>query len=64
MRTVIVPEWLHNRINWKLDQVLRENPEASKDRDIFYKQLLAFYDDYGFVPEFTIQLNMTAAGEP
>ena len=57
MRTVIVPNELRDAINVKLDAAIAACPDAVKDRDALYHQLLAYFDEHGEIPEFSLQLN-------
>jgi hypothetical protein len=50
----IVPNSLNDAINIKLDMAFQKMPEAEIDREALYHQLLQFFDDNGYVPEFTI----------
>ena len=52
----IVPDSLHDAINAKLDAAIAEVPEAAVDREVFYKQLLEHFNEYGAVPNFSIAL--------
>lgn len=52
---VIVPNELRDAINAKLDAAIRDYPESEKDRECLYRELLAFYDEHGYLPEFTIE---------
>ena len=57
---VIVPNELQEQIDSALTRAFqraRVLPEAVSvsDRDALYQQLLAFYDERGFVPEFEIK---------
>lgn len=52
---VIVPNCLRDAINAKLDKAIEACPEAAKDREQLYDRLLAYFDEYGVVPDFTIQ---------
>lgn len=54
MRMVVVPNELDRQINSALDAAFVEAPEAGKDRSYFYNELLCFYDDHGYVPEFSL----------
>ena len=54
-RIVIVPNSLRDRINAALDVALADAPDATPDdREALYHQLLAFYDQNGYVPDFTV----------
>lgn len=52
---VIVPNHISEEINRLLDNAFLEYPEATKEREAFYHQILEFYDNNGCLPEFTIQ---------
>ena len=52
---VIVPNVLRDAINKKLDAAFVKVPEAEKDREVLYNQLLTYYDEHGVVPDFTIK---------
>lgn len=54
-RFVIVPNDLRELIEHKRDAALLEAPGAAVDREAFYAQLLAFYDENGYVPDFCLQ---------
>lgn len=51
---MIVPNLLSDTINEKLDAAFKKVPEAEKDRDFLYHQLLKYFDEYGVVPEFDL----------
>ena len=53
----IVPNVLSEAINKRLDAAFAEVPEARKDRDVFYHQLLDYFNEYGVVPEFDLVHN-------
>jgi hypothetical protein len=54
---VIVPDALAAAINVKLDAAIAACPDAEKDRDALYGQLLAYFDEHGTVPEFSLVKN-------
>jgi hypothetical protein len=54
MKMVIVPDTLRDAINVKLDAAFILTPEAEKDREHLFQQLLAFYDEHGYLPEFAL----------
>lgn len=58
---VIVPNCLRDAINAKLDKAIEACPEAAKDREYFYDQLLAYFDEHGEVPDFNISKNPNKA---
>lgn len=51
----IVPNELEYEINTKLDIAFAKAPRAEKDREIFYHQLLNYFDQHGFLPDFELQ---------
>lgn len=55
MRTVIVPNALADEINRKLDAAIAEVPGAAKDREALYSSLLAYFDEHGVVPDFSLE---------
>ena len=60
MRMVIVPNELRDAINAKLDTAIAACPDAAKDRDTLYKQLLTYFDEHGEVPDFDLAKNVVA----
>ena len=54
MSLVIVPNALRDAINARIDEALAACPEAAVEREEFYGALLAYYDEHGVIPEFTI----------
>lgn len=52
---VIVPESLSQAINAKLDAAFVNAPDAAKDRDEFYRQLVTFFNENGYVPDFSLE---------
>ena len=56
-RCVIVPNDLRDRIYAKLDAEIAKCPEATPDRDVLYCQLLAYFDEHGVIPEFSLKRN-------
>jgi hypothetical protein len=55
MRMVVVPNCLADAINAKIDAALADCPDAAKDRDIFFGQLLEYFDEHGVVPDFRLE---------
>jgi hypothetical protein len=53
-RFVIVPNVISEEIYARIDAVLAEIPDAAPDRELFYQRLLAFFDEHGYVPEFSL----------
>jgi hypothetical protein len=54
---VIVPNSLRDAINAKLDAAIAQAPDAEKDRDVLYGQLLAYFNEHGVVPDFSLVKN-------
>lgn len=55
MRTVIVPNFVSDAINAKLDAAFAKVPDAAKDREALYQHLLAYFGEHGVVPDFELQ---------
>lgn len=51
---LIVPNYVRDAINAKLDAAIAEVPDAAKDRDHLYQMLLSHFNEHGDVPEFTL----------
>lgn len=58
---VIVPNVLSDAINAAIDKALLDCPEAAGEREIFYSQLLGYYNEHGVIPPFTIGKNPQSA---
>jgi hypothetical protein len=56
---VIVPNYIADAINAKLDAALAECPDAAKDRDALYEQLLGYVNEHGVVPDFSLKRKST-----
>ena len=54
MSFVIVPKELSDAIYAKIDEQLALIPDADTDREVFYQNLLGFYNEHGYIPEFTL----------
>jgi len=54
MSIVIVPNYLCDEINAKLDSAIAECPGAEKDRDELFRMLLAYFDEHGVIPDFSL----------
>ncbi len=58
MRLLIVPDALRHSIDRALDKAYAECPEAPvSERRQHYEELLRFFDDNGYVPEFKLVKN-------
>lgn len=51
---VIVPNYIADAINAKLDAAFIEVPDAEKDREVLYGQLLDYFNEHGVVPDFKL----------
>ena len=61
MPLVIVPNYIADAINAKLDTAIANVPDAAKDREHLYSQLIAYFDEHGTVPDFTLGKTEDAA---
>jgi hypothetical protein len=52
---IVVPDALYNAIHKRLDEEFQKFPDAEKDRDHLYHQILEFFSEHGFLPEFTLE---------
>ena len=50
----IVPNYVSDAINGKLDEKIAECPGAESDRAVLYEKLLDYFDEFGEIPDFTI----------
>ncbi len=57
MRVVVVFNELRDELYRRIDKELERCPGALPDRQIFYDNLLAYYDEHGVIPEFTLEEN-------
>lgn len=58
MNIVIVPDSLRHAINSALDTALADAPpDALLHREDLYQQLLAYYNEHGALPDFSIVRN-------
>ena len=54
MEIIAVPNYIRDQINAKLDAAIAEVPEAEKDREVLYQQLLQYLDEHGVIPDFSL----------
>lgn len=54
-RIVIIPVQLEKGINEALAKAFENCPAAAKDKDQLFQQLLHFFDQYGYIPEFEVE---------
>lgn len=52
---VIVPDTLHDRVTAALDAEIAKWPDAEKDRDVLHQQIITFFHQHGYVPEFSLE---------
>jgi hypothetical protein len=50
----IVPNYVRDAINAKLDAALADVPDAEKDREHLYNGLLMYFNEHGAIPDFSI----------
>lgn len=56
VKVFIVPNELREALLARIDAALADAPEEARaDRDAIYAQLLAYYNEHGEIPEFSIQ---------
>jgi hypothetical protein len=55
MSMVIVPDVLRSAIDRKLDAAIAETPDAERDREVLFRQLLSFFDEHGYIPDFSLR---------
>jgi hypothetical protein len=58
---VVVPNYLADEINRRLDAEIEKHPDAAKDRDELYGSLLAYVYETGTVPDFSLARNAPEA---
>ena len=57
---VIVPNHVRDAINTALDKALANMPpEAQQDREHYYRELLAYFNEHGTIPDFQIEKTKT-----
>ena len=57
MGIVVVPDTLSAAINAELDEAFKDVPDAEQYRDIFYHELLRYFDEHGIIPDFKLTTN-------
>jgi len=53
----IIPNYLRDEINEKLDEQIVLEPGAEKDRKTLYQQILNYVIEHGVIPSFTLKRN-------
>ena len=56
---VVVPNTLHENVTAALDAEIAKWPEAEKDREALHGQIISFFHQYGYLPEFTLEPRST-----
>lgn len=51
---MIVPNYLRDEINRRLDTEIAKHPDAEKDREVLYGMLLDHVNETGVIPDFTL----------
>ena len=59
---VIAPNSLYDAINAKLDAAIAEFPDAERDREVLYGQLLDHFNEHGVIPDFSLVKRVTSVG--
>jgi hypothetical protein len=52
---LIVPNYVYEEINRRLDAAIALAPDAALDREYLYNALLGAYDEFGFIPKFELE---------
>lgn len=55
MKMILVPNYIEDATHAKLDAAFVHNPEAETERAELYQQLLNYFDEYGVIPDFSLQ---------
>jgi hypothetical protein len=51
---LLVPNYLADELNKRLDAEIEKHPDAAKDREHLYGQLLAYVNENGVIPDFSL----------
>ena len=54
MSLYILPNYIGNEIDRKLDAAIQDAPAAEKDREFLRGQLIEYFAEHGVVPESTL----------
>jgi len=52
---MIVLNYLRDELHKRLDEEIAKHPEAEKDREVLYGQLLDYVNVHGVIPEFSLE---------
>lgn len=59
---VIVPNYIADEINARLDAEIEKHPRAARDRDELYRQLVSYVNDHGVIPDFSLEPRDSVSG--
>lgn len=51
----IIHNCLRDEINQRLDAEIAKVPDAAKDREALYSQLLGYFNEHGVIPDFSLE---------
>ena len=51
----IIPDYVSDEIDRRLEAALAETPAAEKDRQQLRAQLVSYFVDHGMVPDFSLE---------
>jgi hypothetical protein len=52
---VILPNYISEEIDRRLDAEFAKHPNAAPDRELFRSQLIAYVDEHGVIPDFSLE---------
>ena len=52
---VVIHDHVREAINARLDAAIAEVPDAAKERERLYQEIINFYSEYGQLPNFTLK---------
>lgn len=55
MSIVVVPNDLRDAIYAAIDKELNGRPCDDADREVIYEQILAYFDEHGRIPDFSLK---------
>ena len=56
---LLVPNYISRQLNDLLDAEIAKCPDAAKDREVLYSQLLSYVNDHGVIPDFSLERKET-----
>lgn len=60
MSFVIIPNYIDEEIDRRLDAAIKEHPGAAADREVLRQQLVDYFAVTGLVPDFSLQKKESA----